>query len=192
MRRPTHRVFRCLQTQLALKASALSYSGSLAGNVMQALEDRTEKSRREMDLHDTIDTVRVLNARNQNIDIDKVIELWLAISIAPFTMFSSPCLHHAVTLRHRLLPHGALTIHWQSLSAAGDSHAATQRVIVFFLFWFSCHISPSPSPSSLLFSHDFTLRIIEISLLKFHKAFSLKQTTTICPRSMTPLTQRVF
>ncbi len=41
---------------------------------MQALEDRTEKSRREMDLHDTIDTVRVLNARNQNIDIDKVIE----------------------------------------------------------------------------------------------------------------------
>ena len=39
---------------------------------MQALEDRTEKSRREMDLHDTIDTVRVLNARNQNIDIDKV------------------------------------------------------------------------------------------------------------------------
>lgn len=39
---------------------------------MQSLEDRTEKSRREMDLHDTIDTVRVLNARNQNIDIDKV------------------------------------------------------------------------------------------------------------------------
>jgi hypothetical protein len=53
---------------------ALSYSEHLAGNVMQALEDRTEKSRREMDLHDTIDTVRVLNARNQNIDIDKVIE----------------------------------------------------------------------------------------------------------------------
>ena len=44
----------------------------LAGNVMQALEDRTEKSRREMDLHDTIDTVRVLNARNQHVDIDKV------------------------------------------------------------------------------------------------------------------------
>ncbi len=44
------------------------------GNVMQALEDRTEKSRREMDLHDTIDTVRVLNARNQHIDIDKVLE----------------------------------------------------------------------------------------------------------------------
>jgi hypothetical protein len=41
---------------------------------MQALEDRTEKSRREMDLHDTIDTVRVLNARNQHIDIDKVLE----------------------------------------------------------------------------------------------------------------------
>jgi hypothetical protein len=39
---------------------------------MQALEDRTEKSRREMDLHDTIDTVRVLNSRNQHIDIDKV------------------------------------------------------------------------------------------------------------------------
>ncbi len=44
------------------------------GNVMQALEDRTEKSRREMDLHDTIDTVRVLNARNQHIDIDKVLQ----------------------------------------------------------------------------------------------------------------------
>jgi hypothetical protein len=41
---------------------------------MQALEDRTEKSRREMDLHDTIDTVRVLNARNQHIDIDKVLQ----------------------------------------------------------------------------------------------------------------------
>jgi hypothetical protein len=39
---------------------------------MQALEDRTEKSRREMDLHDTIDTVRVLNSRNQHVDIDKV------------------------------------------------------------------------------------------------------------------------
>jgi hypothetical protein len=39
---------------------------------MQTLEDRTEKSRREMDLHDTIDTVRVLNARNRNVDIDKV------------------------------------------------------------------------------------------------------------------------
>ena len=52
---------------------------------MQALEDRTEKSRREMDLHDTIDTVRVLNARNQHIDIDKVFEC--AISFVPTHLF---------------------------------------------------------------------------------------------------------
>ena len=123
---PTHRVFLLSSTKLTLQSLALSYSKQLAGNVMQALEDRTEKSRREMDLHDTIDTVRVLNARNQNIDIDKVIgPSRLTISTVPFIMFSF--FSHAITLRHRLLPHGVRTILLQSSSAAGCSHALSSR-----------------------------------------------------------------
>jgi hypothetical protein len=67
------------------------------GNVMQTLEDRTEKSRREMDLHDTIDTVRVLNARNQHVDIDKVGSSCAASCAAddPPDPPRPPCVHPA-------------------------------------------------------------------------------------------------
>ena len=61
-----------LRFKSLLPLRQLAQMTHVTGNVMQTLEDRTEKSRREMDLHDTIDTVRVLNARNQHVDIDKV------------------------------------------------------------------------------------------------------------------------
>jgi hypothetical protein len=105
-----------------------------AGNVMQALEDRTEKSRREMDLHDTIDTVRVLNARNQNIDIDKVIVQVISAEI--FTSLSNMhscfvilfcfhvermCVSSAFTTVCRLSRRGGRMTHWQNWSAAGTA-----------------------------------------------------------------------
>jgi hypothetical protein len=105
-----------------------------AGNVMQALEDRTEKSRREMDLHDTIDTVRVLNARNQNIDIDKVIVQVISAEI--FTSLSNMhscfvilfcfrlermCVSSAFTTACRLSRRGGRMTHWQNWSAAGTA-----------------------------------------------------------------------
>lgn len=96
---------------------------------MQALEDRTEKSRREMDLHDTIDTVRVLNSRNQHVDIDKVCPEYAfpngmhspTVLLIPrlethFLSLASYC--HRLILR-RLSQHVARKSRWQSWSAAG-------------------------------------------------------------------------
>ena len=95
---------------------------------MQALEDRTEKSRREMDLHDTIDTVRVLNARNQHIDIDKVERLCSAAPLEPQRAYSLLPPSPSFTFWCRLSQLGGRMTHWQTLSAAGDAAAAALRL----------------------------------------------------------------
>ena len=90
---------------------------------MQTLEDRTEKSRREMDLHDTIDTVRVLNARNQHVDIDKV-----GSSCGALCAADDPPYAPMFTPQRRSLQRVGHTTHLQTLSAAGDAHALLQRL----------------------------------------------------------------
>jgi hypothetical protein len=110
-------------SQCAMSPCSLTFA--VAGNVMQSLEDRTEKSRREMDLHDTIDTVRVLNARNQHIDIDKVSVQVICAKILTSLSNTQSCFRHCIcvsfafTMECRLSRRGARTTRSQSSSAAG-------------------------------------------------------------------------
>jgi hypothetical protein len=64
----------------------------------------------------------VLNARNQHIDIDKVLECTTSFWAHTFILSIS-----RAAFDRRLLPPGALTTRWQISSVAGSSPASTRR-----------------------------------------------------------------